>query len=221
MSSLTNKLRMAGYVDHILTERQIASILNGSDARRYALVNRALKDGSLTRLKRGLYALGLSQRSAPLHPFAIAQAILPGSYISMETALSYHGWIPEAVYETISITPRRKTLTYQHEQFGQFRYAPLAHNKYQFLQSVSREKIGAQMVLIANPLRALLDLVAHRKKDWTHIDWIEQSLRIELTHLANLKSKDFKSLDLVYKHKRVRMFLQELKNETERMREKA
>lgn len=221
MSTLTDKLGDAGYVDHILNERQIASILNGSESRRYALVNRALKDGSLTRLKRGIYALGPSQRSTPLHPFAIAQAILPGSYISMETALSYHGWIPEAVYETISITPRRKTLKYKHDKFGQFTFTPLAHHKYQFLQSVARHKAGAQMVLIADPLRALMDLVAYRKKAWTDIDWIEQGLRVELTNLSDLKTKDFKSLELVYKHKRVRSFLHELKTEIVRMKEAA
>lgn len=221
MSTLTDILADNGYVDHILTERQIASVLKGSDSRRYALVNRALKDGSLTRLKRGTYALGPSHRSTPLHPFAIAQAILPGSYISMETALSYHGWIPEAVYETISITPKRKTVKYHHEKFGQFSFVPLAHHKYKLLQNVTRHKAGTQMVLIAEPLRALMDMVAYRKKAWTDIYWIERSLRVELTNLIDLKAKEFWSLERVYKHKRVRLFLKELKTEIERMKESA
>ena len=54
MSKLANKLVEAGYADHIITERQISSILKGSESRRYGLVNRALKDESLTRLKRGI-----------------------------------------------------------------------------------------------------------------------------------------------------------------------
>ena len=217
MSKLVNQLVEAGYTDHILTERQIASVLKGSESRRYGLVNRALKDESLTRLKRGIYALGPRYRSTSLHPFAIAQAILPGSYISMETALSYHGWIPEAVYETISIRPGRKTLNYQNDKFGQFTFIPLAHNKYQFLQSVSRQKTETQTVLVAEPLRALMDLVAYRKKNWSNINWVEQGLRIELTNLTQLQAKDFESIDQVYKNKRVHFFQQELKNKILRM----
>lgn len=218
MSTLAKHMIKAGYADHILTERQMASTLNGSDSRRYGLVNRALKDGSLIRLKRGLYVLGSRYRSTPIHPFAIAQAMLPGSYISMETALSYHGWIPEAVYETISVTPGRKTLKYQHESFGQFSYFPLAINKYQLLQCVKRHKAGTQAVLIADPLRALMDLVAYRKKSWTSIGWVEQGLRIELAHLIDLSDKDFETLTHVYKHKLIQSFLKKLEKEIDLMK---
>lgn len=213
MNTLAEQILDHGYADRILSDRQIASLVGGSEARRYGLVNRALKDGTLLRLKRGLYALGSRYRSAPLHPFAIAQAILPGSYISMETALSFHGWIPEAVYETISITPGRKTHTYQHKDFGQFTYYPLALKPYQFLQSVQRHEAGTQFVLVADPLRALMDIVAHRKTTWTGLDWIEHGLRIELDHLAKLNDNDFEALASVYKHKRARTFLQELQSE--------
>ena len=53
MSKLADKLVEAGYADHILTERQVASILKGSESRRYGLVNRALKDqiGPLNQLR--------------------------------------------------------------------------------------------------------------------------------------------------------------------------
>ena len=213
MNTLAEQILDHGYADRILSEQQIASLVGGSEARRYGLVNRALKDGSLLRLKRGLYALSPRYRSAPLHPFAIAQAILPGSYISMETALSFHGWIPEAVYETISITPGRKTLSYKHKDLGLFTYYPLALKPYQFLQSVQRHEVGTQFALVAEPLRALMDIVAHRKTQWTGLNWIEQGLRIEPDHLAELSNNDFDALADVYKHKRARTFLQEFRAE--------
>jgi hypothetical protein len=40
--------------------------------------------------------LGQSVRKNDVHPFAVAQALLPGSYVSFETALAFHGWIPHS-----------------------------------------------------------------------------------------------------------------------------
>lgn len=93
MSSLVDQISAAGLADRFLNDRQLAELLGGSDARRYGLVNRALKDGSLIRLKRGCYVLARRYRRYPVHPFAVAQNLVPGSYISFETALSFHGWI--------------------------------------------------------------------------------------------------------------------------------
>ena len=101
---------------------QLGEAIDGGAARRYALVNRALKDGSLVRLKRGTYLLGKSYRSDAIHPFAVAQALIPGSYVSFETALAHHGWIPEAVYATASVTPGRKTLEFDTPVMGRFTF---------------------------------------------------------------------------------------------------
>lgn len=54
MPSLQAALRLRGYTDRILTERQLADAIGGSAARRYGIVNRALKNRSLLRLKRGV-----------------------------------------------------------------------------------------------------------------------------------------------------------------------
>lgn len=111
MSALSSILSAGRLAGRVFDEQQLGEELGGSEGRRYALVNRAIKDGSLIRLKRGSYLLGQSFRSEPIHPFAIAQALLPGSYVSFETALAHHGWIPEAVHATASVTPARKSLT--------------------------------------------------------------------------------------------------------------
>lgn len=104
----------------MLTERQLARILGGSDDSRYALVKRSVKAGALARIKRGLYVLASRFRKQPVHPFHLAQALDDGSYITMESALVYHGWIPEAVPATISVTPGRKSVTLDHPEFGRF-----------------------------------------------------------------------------------------------------
>ena len=138
MSSLAQQVSASALRDRVFNDRQLSEMLGGGDARRYGLVNRAIKDGSLIRLKRGVYALAPAYRSAPVHPFAVAQALLPGSYISFESALAYHGWIPEAVLVTASVTPGRKTLEIPATEFGSFKYHPLAIADYRFLSGVER-----------------------------------------------------------------------------------
>lgn len=98
MQTLAQKLIEQGLENRVLTEKQLARVLKGSRQRRYGLVNRALKAGELHRLSRGRYLLADRFRDYPGHPFALAQALVPGSYVSFETAFAHHGWIPEAVW---------------------------------------------------------------------------------------------------------------------------
>lgn len=216
MAALITKIIEAGYGDRPFTERELASVLLVGDASRYGLVNRALRDGSLLRVRRGLYVLGASWSKRGLeqpavHPFAIAQALKHGSYISFETALSYHGWIPEAVYLTASVTPDSKTLRYETNSWGNFEFSPIATNEFQFLFGVSRIKVGQSTALVARPLRALMDLVASRKIAWQGLNWIAHGLRVDTDHLHSLPAEDFDELVPVYKHKSARDFLANLR----------
>lgn len=213
MNRLANYVAEAGFADRIFNERQLSRIVGGSDGRRYALVNRALKEGSLIRVKRGTYLLDQRYRRENAHPFAIAQALWPGSYISLETALSFHGWIPEEVLVTASISPGRKSITQDVPQMGMFTCHPLALHDYQFLTRVERVKLGALTALVASPLRALMDLVALRKEPWSGFAWLTNGLRIEETDLLTLKKEDFERVRHVYKHAAVAKFLNALESE--------
>ncbi|HEX7855066.1 MAG TPA: hypothetical protein VF503_15360 [Sphingobium sp.] len=210
MSALVSALCDRKLAGRVFDERQLGEAIGGSAARRYGLVNRALKDGSLVRIKRGTYLLGNSYRSEPVHPFAVAQALLPGGYVSFETALAYHGWIPETVYTTASVSPGRKTLEFDTLAMGRFTFQPLAIHEYRFLLSVERHKLGALVAFVASPLRALLDLVALRKQRWDGLGWLTNGLRIDEHLLLSLKHREFGSLRPVYKHKVVNDFLHSL-----------
>lgn len=212
MSSLAQQVSASALRDRIFNERQLSELLGGGDARRYGLVNRALKDGSLIRLKRGVYALAKAHRSAPVHPFAVAQALLPGSYISFESALAYHGWIPEAVLVTANVTPGRKTLEIPATEFGSFKYHPLAIADYRFLDGVERVTFDKLTAFVARPLRALMDLVALRKVEWSGLDWLTSGMRIDDEALRALTETDFAAVKSVYKHKAVNAFLSELED---------
>lgn len=213
MNTLISQVKSAGYADRVLSDQQIGRILGGSDDRRYGQVKRALQSGGLVRIKRGLYVLAERYREHPLHPFALAQVLVVGSYVSMETALAFHGWIPEAVYTTVSVTPGRKSQVIDHPNFGRFEFNPLALHKSGFLAGVQRHVISDQAMLVASPLRALMDLVAFRKQGWEGIAWLDNGMRISKAHLLHIRSKDFSALKGVYKHKVVNTFLSQLEQD--------
>jgi hypothetical protein len=212
MQTLTKILLEQGMGNHLLTDTQLARVIEGSAQRRYNLVNRAIKAGELHRLRRGIYLLSESNRDHKFHPFAIAQHLMRGSYISLETALSYHGWIPEAVYTTASIVPGRKSSEFSDKLIGRFSYHPLSINRGYFLELVSRETINRQAMLVARPLRALMDLVCLRKLEWQGLAWFEQSMRIEAEVLNAVDGAQLRTLKLVYKQRRMQRFLVELEN---------
>jgi len=210
MQTLVQKLIDQGLENRVLTEKQVARVLEGSQQRRYGLVNRALNAGELYRLSRGRYLLADRFRDYPGHPFALAQAFVQGSYVSFETALAYHGWIPEAVYTTSCVTPGRKTLVFESGKFGRFSFHPLAVNTSRFLELVQRVQITQQTILVAEPLRAMMDLVCLRKTQWLGLEWLIEGLRIDEEYLKSIKQSDLDTLMLVYKQNRVKSFLKSL-----------
>lgn len=213
MQTLTRHIIDSGLSNRVLTDTQLARVLDGSQQRRHNLVNRALKAGELLRLRRGRYLLTASLRDYPGHPFSLAQAFVPGSYISFETALAHHGWIPEAVYTTAAVSPGRKSLNYEHPIFGSFSFHPLAIQTGYFLELIQREKIMEQAMFVAKPIRALLDLICLRKAGWQGMGWLIEGLRVDYEHLHTVSSSDIQILNLVYKQKRVKLFLKSLSKE--------
>lgn len=115
------------------------------------------KEGVLQSIKKGLYVVGptLNVDRKP-EPFLLANHILGPSYVSVETALSYHGLIPERVYEIASMTtqaPRKFTTP-----LGSFTYTRLALPYYAF--GVRSEKLAEdQYAMVASPEKALFDKI--------------------------------------------------------------
>lgn len=114
-------------------------------------IARMIESGELIQLRRGLYA---TRRD--LDPLALAGSIYGPSYISFETALSYHGLIPEAVYEVTSATPRRPKEF--ENRFGRFRFRRVPQRVYPI--GVERVVESEIPFLIASPTKALCDRIA-------------------------------------------------------------
>jgi hypothetical protein len=67
----------------------------------------ALKsEGILKTVKKGLYIAGPKILSGKPESALLANHIFGPSYVSMDTALSYYGLIPEWVFETASMTTK-------------------------------------------------------------------------------------------------------------------
>lgn len=65
------------------------------------------KNGSLIRLKKGLYVVSTELSQQKLSRELVANHLLSPSYVSLESALSYYGLIPEKVYSVRSVTTKR------------------------------------------------------------------------------------------------------------------
>lgn len=213
MTTLKNKIIEANFTDHILTDVDFTCFLDGTAAARYGMVNKAIKKGELIKIRRGLYTLADKYRHKKLSKFFLASRIVPHSYISLESALSYYGWIPERVMTVTSILALGRTKKFI-TSFGEFIFYQSPVNEYEFLTGVTRvEEIEGEPFFLASPLRALADYVYVKKIDWNGLDYLMGSLRIDIEELMKVESNDFLEIKNVYRSKRVLHFLDNLKAE--------
>ncbi len=151
------------------------------------------KEGVIQSIKKGLYVVGpaLNLDRKP-EPFLLANHILGPSYVSVETALSYHGLIPERVYEIASMTTQapRKFNT----PLGTFTYTRLPLPYYAF--GIRSEKLADdQYAMVASPEKALFDkiittsglLLRSRK---TAKEFLLENMRMDEDALRQLNAKE-------------------------------
>jgi hypothetical protein len=126
--------------------------------RPYDKINELVKQGVLVLIKRAIYIPGPNLHIPGPEPFQLANHILGPSYVSMETALSYWGFIPERVFEISSATTK-KSKVYKTKS-GRFSYihTPLPYYCYGIKQVILSTK---QTVLMASAEKALCDKIIH------------------------------------------------------------
>ncbi len=215
MLRTTEKLIEQGFRNQVIKDRNLLDVFTGTDARRYALINKALKKKEIVRLHRGMYMLAPKYREKSISQFFVAGQMAPDSFISFETALSYHGWIPEKVTLVKSVISKGRTKNF-HTPIGEFEYIKIPINKDAFFSGVTRKVLNDQPFLIATPLRALADYIYTRKITDEELDYLRESMRIEEENLETLTSKDFDEVLTVYTAKRVLYFLQNLRKKLEK-----
>lgn len=184
-----------------------------SEGARKLLVHRAFKKGEINRLRPGLYVLAEEFRKSPLHPFTVAAALHSPSHVSLESALSYHGLIPEAVYQVSSVTAARSR-TFR-SSLGVFSYDRVpADFPRAGVQAIKLE--GDFWAFVATPLRAVADLVyLKRGITWENdgARFLTQSMRIEDDDLAAVPFGPSDAICASLRDRRVREYLIGLKEE--------
>ncbi len=209
MTRLTEKLLLMS-PDRIFSAADLANMVPASADTRHSLLKRALAAGELVRIRRGLYVLSAQLRRQALDPFCLAQRIYGPSYVSMESALAFHGWIPEAVYATTSVC-LKKSRSYD-TPFGFFQYSSIPQRV--LFAGVARLVSGTgEVFFMASPIKALADYVHIREMTWAGLASLVENLRIDSDAFASLVAEDFEVVASNSTSARVRMFLSAMRKE--------
>lgn len=155
--------------------------------RPYDKINHWVKSGDLIQIKKGLYVLGNRISEQSPNTFLLANHIYGPSYISMDSALSFHGMIPERVHQITSVSTR--TSKQFNTAMGRFDYLQVKPSYFSFgIGNYGNPTSGYFMM--ASPEKALWDKIVltsgvlFRSKVEV-MQFLEEDLRIDLTVVSN------------------------------------
>jgi hypothetical protein len=119
-------------------------------------ISELIKQQKLIPVKRGIFVAGTNLGVLQPDRYLLANHLWGPSYVSLESALSHWGLIPERVFETVPVTMKRAK-NYR-TPVGRFTYlhAPLPYYSFgiRHIQLTSR-----QHAMIASPAKALCDKI--------------------------------------------------------------
>lgn len=117
-------------------------------------LGRWVKQGYLIRLRQGYYTFP-EYREMKDFAWYFANRIYKPSYISLHTALSYYGIIPESISQITSVTTL-KTASFSND-FGEYSYKSI-RDDLMFGYDL-KEMEGGRCIMFATPEKALIDLL--------------------------------------------------------------
>lgn len=117
-------------------------------------LSRWVKAGKIFQLRRGLYSFAPPYQKRQPHPFLVANHLQKASYVSLQSALSFYGLIPDVVNITTSVSTGRPERLETPLGIYEFR-----HIKTELLFGYRMTEFGEQSALVATPEKALLDMI--------------------------------------------------------------
>lgn len=164
-----------------------------------------LAKGVIIRVKKGLYIFGEKWRRKPYSREILANLMYGPSCVSLDSALQYHGLIPERVEAVTSVTPKRARRFAT--PVGLFLYSNVPEGG--FAVGLGRVKLDdGRAFLIAVPEKALADklregrgLGLRTQKDC--LAYLVEDLRIEEAALRGLDAGLLAELSRHYRSQRV------------------
>lgn len=150
------------------------------------------RDGQIIRLKRGVYVCNPEVSGKAISTELIANHLYTPSYLSMSSALRYHGLIPEAVYT-------KQSMTLKHSRdfdtpLGRFEYTSISRAA--FSVGLSSLKSEDYAFIIASPEKALCDLIANSSKvNLRYMKdaeiYLEEDIRMDMDDFMEMNSNIF------------------------------
>lgn len=161
------------------TSLLLAGNVNAFDVRKQ--LDRWKSSGKIYQLRRGLYCLAPPYQKVIPHPFLVANKIRQASYVSLQSALNFHGMIPEGVPVITSVTTNRpQSFT---TPIGRFDFHHLQVN---WFMGYTRVDLGnGQGAFVAAPEKSLLDLIYLQPGGET-IEYL-RSLRLQALDQLNVE----------------------------------
>jgi hypothetical protein len=143
------------YAEQPLTTQLLLGLLKDYQ-RPYDKIDELEAKGYIVQLRKGLYLQGDALATPQPEPFLIANHLYGPSYVSLDSALSHYGFIPERVFDTTSVTSKlSKKIT---TPAGKYSYLHLPLPYYSFgIQPL--HLTNKQAILIASPEKALCDKI--------------------------------------------------------------
>jgi len=141
-------------------------------------LSRWIKKGLLIRLRQGYFTFP-EYKGKPDYPWYFANRMYRPSYISLHSALSFHGIIPESVIQITSVTSLKTA--YFVNLFGEFSYKTI---KKELMYGYDLKTMSDGRTLqIADPEKALSDMLYLYPEYSTTQDMLD--LRLDEEYLQN------------------------------------
>ena len=160
--------------------------------RPYDKIMELVHQGYLFQLRKGLYMTTPSISVHRPEPFLIANHLYGPSYVSLDSALHYWGFIPERVFEVTIVTSKlSKRFTAQNTLYS-FTHLPLA---YYPLGIKSVALTDEQTILIASPEKCMCDKIlltsgVNLRSKKQALIFLVEDLRIEKDRLRELNLRE-------------------------------
>lgn len=146
------------------------------------------KKGYLIKVRNGWYSFPQDITTLE-HAFFVANKMYAPSYISLQSALAYYGWIPESVFTITSVTTRKTTLFDTPK--GRVGYASIKPALFFGYRIIACDGYG---IKIAEPEKALLDFLYFTPRAQEEADF--ESYRFNLSQMK----KDINQAQLAAYH---------------------
>jgi len=202
------------YKTHIIDHATLSSIIsNNGYTGINDKINKLKRKGYIETLKRGLYLHISPFVKNPISKEIIANTMLSPSYISFDYALSYHGLIPESVFDITSATTKRSKSFKTDTATFSFKHV----KKELFSIGLSIESTKNGNFLMATKAKALCDKVYYTKdiqitSKKSMISFLVDDLRIDVDELEDCDMSIFIEYLEISKSKKIKFLIEALED---------